>query len=209
MEKIQVVLFDVGGVLLTNGWDHEERATVLKHFLVDPAAYQQRHEPADDEWEKGLITAEQFLKRTVFFEHRSFTAAEFLDRMKAQSRLLDHGAMGVLSKLRAAGDVKLAILNNEGRELNDYRIAKFGLTQYFDAFLSSCYLGLRKPDQKIFRVALEVLQANAAETVFIDDREENCSAAASLGIHAIQYSDPRQLSHELSEVGVRLREAPE
>lgn len=204
MENVRAVFFDVGGVLLTNGWDHKEREVVLARFPVDPAAYEQRHEPADEEWEKGLITGEQFLARTVFFEPRSFTAAEFLDAMKTQSRLLDHGAMEVVRKLREGGRVKLATLNNEGRELNDYRISRFGLTRYFDAFLSSCYVGLRKPDQKIFRLALDVLQVSGSETVFVDDREENCAGAASVGMHAIQYRDPGRLEGELAKLGIAL-----
>lgn len=204
MGDIHTVFFDVGGVLLTNGWDHKERAAVLAHFHLDPATYQKHHEPADEEWEKGLITAEQFLARAVFFEPRSFTAAEFLDRMKAQSRLLDHGAIEVVQKLRTRGRVRLATLNNEGRGLNDYRISHFELTRYFDTFLSSCYVGLRKPDPRIFRLALDVLQVIGGQAVFVDDREENCAAAASAGMHAIRYQDPGQLEGELARIGISL-----
>lgn len=207
MEKIGTVLFDVGGVLLTNGWDRDERKVVLSHFNVDAAEYEQRHEPADDEWEKGLITADEFLRRTVFFKPRAFTSADFLSHMQEQSRPLENGALGVLSQLHSGGQVRLAMLNNEGRELNDYRVIRFELARYFEAFFSSCYVGLRKPDTKIFRLALDVLQIRACETVFVDDREENCSAAATLGIHAIQYHNPQQLSTTLAELGVRLAES--
>ena len=202
MAEVNTILFDVGGVLLTNGWDHEERAAVLAHFSVDRAAYEARHAPANDAWEKGFITAEEFLRQTVFFEPRSFTPAEFLARMKAQSKVLPHGALRILQDLRASQEIQLAILNNEARELNDYRIESFLLKEYFSAFFSSCYLGLRKPDPKIYRLALDVLHCGAEQAVFVDDREENCAAAEALGIHAIHYQDEAQFRHALEEIGV-------
>ena len=131
MTEVNTILFDVGGVLLTNGWDHEERAAVLAYFSVDRAAYEERHDPANDAWEKGLITADEFLERTVFFEPRPFTPADFLARMKAQSKVLPHGALRILGDLRASHKVQLAILNNEARELNDYRIETFSVERVF------------------------------------------------------------------------------
>jgi putative hydrolase of the HAD superfamily len=200
--EISAMLFDVGGVLLTNGWDHLERSAVLSHFCVDRAAYEARHELANDAWEKGFMTAEQFLQRTVFFEPRSFTPAEFLEEAKAQSRALDSGALGVLDQLRASRRLKLMVLNNESRELNDFRIERFELHRYFDGFLSSCYLGLRKPDPRMFSLALEVLQRKAGEVAFVDDREQNCAAAQSVGMHAIQYRNRDQFVKELERLGV-------
>jgi putative hydrolase of the HAD superfamily len=203
MAELNTILFDVGGVLLTNGWDHEERAAVLAHFSVDRAAYEERHAPANDAWERGLITADEFLQETVFFEPRSFTPSEFLARMKAQSKVLPHGALRILGDLRASPGIHLAILNNEARELNDYRIESFQLKKYFSSFFSSCYLGLRKPEAKIYRLALDVLHCGAEEAVFVDDREENCAAAEAVGIHGILYQDEAQCRHALAELGIR------
>jgi putative hydrolase of the HAD superfamily len=202
LAEISAIFFDVGGVLLTNGWDHVERSAVLGHFAVDRAAYESRHELANDAWEKGFMTAEQFLQRTVFFEPRSFTPVEFLDEVKAQSRLLDSGAIGILGELRASERLKLMVLNNESRELNDYRIERFQLHRYFDGFLSSCYLGMRKPDPKMFSLALQVIQRPPGETAFVDDRQENCDAAQSVGIHAIRYQNPAQFAKDLDRLGV-------
>ena len=202
MAEISTVLFDVGGVLLTNGWDHVERAAVLKHFAVDIASVEPRHEVANDPWEKGLMTVEQYLLQTVFFEPRPFTPAAFLQQMKEQSRLLPNGAIRILQELAASEEVELAMLNNEARELNDYRIERFALGLYFDVFLSSCYLGLRKPDAKIFEVALDVLQRDPEEVAFIDDREQNCAAAEALGIHAIHYHDEAQCVQALEHLGL-------
>jgi putative hydrolase of the HAD superfamily len=202
MAEIRAICFDIGGVLLTNGWDHAERAAVLGHFSLDRAAYEARHELANDAWEKGLITVEQFLAQTVFYEPRSFTPGEFIEQMKAQSKVLPNGALGILEELRASNRLKLVTLNNEARELNAYRIERFGLHDYFDAFLSSCYLGLRKPDPEMFKLATNLLQWKPEQVAFVDDRQQNCDAAASLGIHAICYRDETQFAQELARLGV-------
>jgi putative hydrolase of the HAD superfamily len=202
MAEISTILWDVGGVLLTNGWDHLERAAVLKKFQVDSDSFEQRHELADDAWEKGLITAEEYLLRTVFYEPRPFTPAEFLQAMKDRSVLLPHTAMRILQELAASEEIELAMLNNEARELNDYRIERFELGRYFDSFFSSCYVGLRKPDPKIYDLALDVLQRDPEEVVFIDDRQGNCDAAGALGIHAIRYIDEAQCVQALERLGL-------
>jgi putative hydrolase of the HAD superfamily len=202
MAEISTILWDVGGVLLTNGWDHIERAAVLQQFALDSAAFEQRHELANDPWEKGLMTAEQYLLQTVFYEPRPFTPAAFLQAILDRSVLLPNGAMRILQELAASEEVELAILNNEARELNDYRIERFELGRYFDVFLSSCYLGLRKPDPKIFELALDVLQRDPEEVAFIDDRAGNCAAAQALGIHAITYQNEAQCAQALELLGL-------
>ncbi len=202
MAQIEVVYFDVGGVLLTNGWDHTERARVLDHFGVDRERYEARHAAPNDAWEKGKITVEEFLRETVFYEPRTFTIAQFVQAMREQSQWLPKGAISTLRALRASGQVKLAMLNNEARELNDYRIDHFGLDCFFDGFFSSCYLGLRKPDPAIFEAALALLHQKPERSAFIDDREGNCAAAAKLGFHAIQYQDEQQLARELHALGI-------
>jgi putative hydrolase of the HAD superfamily len=202
MVEISTILWDVGGVLLTNGWDHTQRAAVLEQFALDRAAFEPRHELVNDPWEKGFMTAEQYLQQTVFYEPQPFAPAAFLDAMKEQSILLPHGAMRILQELSASEEMELAMLNNESRELNDYRIERFELGRYFDVFLSSCYLGLRKPDPKFFDLALDVLQRDAEEVAFIDDRQANCDAAAALGIHAICYQDEAQCVRALEQLGL-------
>jgi putative hydrolase of the HAD superfamily len=202
MVEISTILWDIGGVLLTNGWDHNERAAVLSQFDLDRAAFEQRHELANDPWEKGLMTAEQYLQQTVFYQPRPFTPAAFLQAMKDRSVLLPNTAMRILQELAASEQVELAMLNNEARELNDYRIEHFELGRYFDVFLSSCYLGLRKPDAKIFGLALDVLQRDAEEVAFIDDRAQNCEAAEALGIRAIRYQDEAQCLQALERLGL-------
>jgi putative hydrolase of the HAD superfamily len=210
MSGISTILWDVGGVLLTNGWDHQQRDAVLTHFGLDHAEFTRRHAEANDAWEKDLISADEYLRHTVFYEPRSFTPAEFLDVMRAQSIVLADSAIGILRQLAASEHYVLAVVNNESRILNEYRFPKFGLLDLMDGFFSSCYLGLRKPDPKIHRIALDVLQRDPEEVVFVDDRAENAAAAASLGIHAIQYQGSARLREELDRLGVSLdRNQPE
>ncbi len=112
MATITTILWDVGGVLLTNGWDHKERAAVLSHFGVDRDAFEQRHPDANDAWEKGLLTVEEYLDKTVFYEPRNFTAADFLEAMRAESKVLEDSALGILGPLAASESVTLGMLNN-------------------------------------------------------------------------------------------------
>ncbi len=204
MNEISTILWDVGGVLLTNGWDHKERAAVLEHFGVDRNEFEDRHPEANDIWEKGLITVEEYLHRTVFWKPRSFTPEEFLGAMKAESRVLADSALGILEEIAASEDVDIGMLNNEARELNDYRIEQFGFIGYFDFFFSSCYVGLRKPAPRIYQLALDVLQCEPGEVIFIDDRQGNADAAAGLGMHAIRYEGSEQLARELARFEIHV-----
>jgi putative hydrolase of the HAD superfamily len=204
MSDISTILWDVGGVLLTNGWDHKERAAVMAHFNIDLASFEERHPEPNDIWEKGFITVEDYLQRTIFWEPRSFTPSDVLAAMKAESKLLPDSGIGVLESLAASGQVDLGMLNNEARELNDYRVEEFGFRGYFDFFFSSCYVGLRKPGIQIFKLALDVLQCEPSEIIFIDDRAGNAEAAASLGINAIRYEGSAHLTGRLRELGIEV-----
>jgi putative hydrolase of the HAD superfamily len=201
MNEISTILWDVGGVLLTNGWDHGGREEILARFSVDPAEFEARHPEANDAWEKGLITVDEYLKRTVFWKPRDFSPDDFFEAMKSASRVLDGTALPILETISMSQDVDLGMLNNEARELNEYRIEAFGLRGYFDFFFSSCYVACRKPSQQIYELALDVLQCEPEEVIFIDDRPPNVEAAASLGIHAIRYKEPAQLERELASLG--------
>lgn len=202
MSSISTILWDVGGVLLTNGWDRGQRDAVVPRFGLDAEVFEHRHAEVADAWEADGVSVEEYLLHTVFFEARNFTQAEFLTAMRAESQVLADSGLGILQRIAASDEYVLATVNNESRALNEYRLEQFGLLEEFDAFFSSCYLGLRKPDKKIYQVALDVLQRNADEVVFIDDRPENAEAAASLGIHAIRYEGSAQLEEALAKLGV-------
>jgi putative hydrolase of the HAD superfamily len=202
MFPFDVILFDVGGVLLTNGWDHRERARVLGTFHLDYTEFEARHTAANDAWERDLITAEEYLDTTVFYEPRTFTPDDFMEAVFAQSVLLPDGGLGILEELAASGKWMLGTLNNEAREPNEYRFLKFGLRNYIDVALSSCYVGLRKPEPIIYRRALDILGRPAERVLFIDDRKENAAAAATAGMKSIRFEGAGQLRRDLETLGV-------
>ena len=202
--EIRAIYWDIGGVLLTNGWDHQERARVLQQFSIPRDEYEARHAEANDRWERGELTDDEFLKQTVFFKERSFTPAQFLQALREQSKWLPGGARNVIAGIRKSSGLKMAMLNNESGPLNDYRIETFGLTQYFDGFFCSAYLGMRKPEPRMFRAGVALLHFKPEQCVFIDDRDTNCAAAAQVGLHAIQYKGEEPLKDALRAAGVRL-----
>jgi putative hydrolase of the HAD superfamily len=202
MFPFDVILFDVGGVLLTNGWDHKERAAVLEQFHLDRDAFEARHAEPNDAWERDEITGKDYLDATVFYEPRSFSYQEFLDAIRAQSQLLPDGALGVLGELAASKKCMLGALNNEARETNDYRFDRFGLRAYLQVAFSSCYVGLRKPGVAIFQRALDILGKPAEQVLFIDDRTENTAGAAAAGMKTIRFEGAAQLRRELTILGV-------
>jgi|SRR5277367_1136325 putative hydrolase of the HAD superfamily len=205
MATITTILWDVGGVLLTNGWDRKGRAALQAQFGLDHDVFEERHEMSNDAWEKGLITIEEYLRKTVFHEPRNFTPDDFIAAMKAQSQILGDSALGILGNLATSESVFLGMLNNESGELNDYRIDKFSLRNYFKVFLSSCYVGLRKPDTDIFKLALDILQQDGASVAFVDDRPGNVQAALDVGIHGIRYQGAEQLKAEFEKLGILLQ----
>ena len=197
------ILFDVGGVMLTNGWDHNERAAVLAQFKLDHDAFESRHPDANDAWERDTISIEQYLDTTVFYEPRSFTPADFILAMKAQSvPLAPSNAISVLHDLAASGKYLVGLLNNESRALHEYRIATYGLTPSLNLQLASCFIGMRKPDAEIYRRAIDIVGRPANRILFIDDRAHNAEAARSAGMAAIQFHSEEQLRAELKELKV-------
>ena len=202
MFPFDVVLFDVGGVLLTNGWDHRERAAVALQLGLDLADLEARHAVHYDAWERDAINAETYLDATVFYEPRSFSQRQFFDAICAQSMALPNGALGILAEVAAQGKCLVGALNNEAGETNEYRFREFGLRKYFKVSLSSCYLGLRKPEAAIYRRALDILGRPAERVLFIDDRPENVAAAQEEGIKGIVFKGADKLKAELDRLGV-------
>jgi putative hydrolase of the HAD superfamily len=202
MFPFDVILFDVGGVLLTNGWDHAERAAAVEHFHLDRDAFEARHAASNDAWERDAISLQQYLDATVFDQPRSFTSEEFFAFMLTQSKELPKGALGILAELAASHQCLLGALNNEARATNDYRFQKFGLRRYFQIALSSCYVGLRKPGLPIYRRALDILGSEPHRILFIDDREENVAGALAVGMRGIRFTGDDALRREFLSLGV-------
>ena len=197
-----VILFDVGGVLLTNSWDRGERAAVAAELHLDPREMETRHLDIDTAWERGGMTMAAYLDFVVFHESRAFTRDQFISCMLDQSKLLPGGAMEVLKELAPSGKYLLGALNNEAREINEYRFKTFGLRNYFRIALSSCYLGLRKPEPAMYQRAIDIVGSPAERILFIDDREENVAAAVAAGIKALRFTGTDNLRRELESRSV-------
>jgi putative hydrolase of the HAD superfamily len=202
MSPFDVILFDVGGVLLTNGWDHRERAAAAQRFGFDLATFEACHATVVDAWERGDITADAYLDAAVFCEPRKFSREEFFAFILSQSQLLPNGAMPILAELVASRRYMVGALNNEARETNDYRFKTFGLRNHFQVAFSSCYVGLRKPGLAIYRRAIDVLGVSPERILFIDDRLENAAGAAAAGMKAIVFQGEDTLRTELANLGV-------
>jgi putative hydrolase of the HAD superfamily len=202
MSPFDVVLFDVGGVLLTNGWDHRERTAAIEHFKLDKQELETRHATVAATWERGEISLDQYLDAVVFYAPRSFARDEFFEFMLAQSQLLQDGAMEILKEVSASNGCMVGALNNEARETNEFRFGKFDLRRYFKVALSSCYVGLRKPDAAIYKRALDILGVPPPRVLFIDDREENVAGGAAVGMKAIRFTGELALWKELEGLGV-------
>ncbi len=201
MAKITALFWDVGGVLLTNAWDRAQREIALSFFKLDETEFQDRHEMVVSSFERGKISLDEYLDRTVFYRPRPFSKEEFCHQMYSLSK--PHAeVIDLARKLAQAGRYQMATINNESRELNLYRIQNFGLQQIFSLFVSSCFVGLRKPEVGIYRLALEVTQTPPEHCCFIDDRALNLEAAARLGMHAVHMQSATQLEQKLGKLGV-------
>ncbi len=200
MFPFDVILFDVGGVLLTNGWDLRERAAAIEHFHLDLAEFETRHLAHYDAWERDAISLQAYLDATVFYEPRDFSRDEFFAFMLTQSKPQPDGALGILREIAASDKCLRGALNNEARETNEYRFDHFGLHELFQVALSSCYLGLRKPEPAIYRRAMDIAGRPAERILFIDDRAENVAGAITAGMKAIRFEGAEALRRELTSL---------
>ncbi len=202
MTKITTLFFDVGGVLLTNGWDGVSRRAAAEKFKLDRKDFEARHGLANPAFERGEMTLDEYLERTIFYKKRTFSPEEFKKFMYAQSQSLPE-SLEFARKLARSGRFLIAAMNNESAEMNAYRIERFALRDIFTAFFSSCYVGIQKPDAEIYDMGLYVLQRSAGESIFVDDREENIEGARKVGITAILFRNTTQLAADLKRLGVQ------
>jgi len=203
LADITTLFWDIGGVILTNGWDRGSRREAATTFHLEWEEFQDRHELSFPAFDSGHITLNEYLDRTLFYRPRSFGREEFTAFMFAQSREYPE-CRAILSAARRTEKYFIGAINNEPLELNQYRIEAFRLREEFLVFFSSCYIGSRKPEEAIFRVALEVTQRPAERCVFIDDRPLNLESPRRLGMKAIHYQNPEQLRTELRNHGVEV-----
>lgn len=201
MAPITTVFCDIGGVILTNGWDHDSRRKAATRFDFDWEDFKERHDDAMLAFDTGRIGLHEYMRRTLFYRPRPFSEDEFKTFMFAQSRPHPE-TFAIVEQVARSHKYLMVALNNEPLELNQYRIDHFQLRRCFGVFLSSCFLGVRKPDDAIYRLALQITQSAAEECLFIDDRVQNMEPAQRLGMDTILYQNPAQLRDALERNGI-------
>ena len=203
MPKITTLFWDIGGVILTNGWDRESRKDAAATFHLDWEEFQDRHDLSFPAFDSGLITLNEYLDRTLFYRARSFSREEFTAFMFAQSKEYPE-TRAILDKVTSKQKYFIGAINNEPLELNQYRIEAFHLRRNFLVFFSSCYVRSRKPEETIYRIALEVTQRPPEQCLFIDDRPLNLESPRKLGMNTIHQQSPEQLCLELGTYEVEV-----
>jgi len=199
MTGITHVFFDIGGVLGSNGWDREQREQAVRRFALNAEDFQWRHEEVVGEWEEGKITLDEYLDLAVFYIDRPFSRGEFVDFMYSQS-VPNDATIEIARMVSADSRFTLMTLNNESEALNIHRIESFGIAQIFEAFISSCWLGARKPMPRFYNRALGIAHAEPAASLFIDDRQQNLTPATNLGMSVILYKSAPQLRSDLERL---------
>jgi len=201
MAGVPTLFFDVGGVLLTNGWDTGSRRRAAETFHLDFQEFQTRHEMLKTAFETGRLSLNTYIQRAVFFRERAFTPEDFARFMFAQSQPLGDTLEWVRGLARS-GKCRLFTLNNESRELHEHRVKTFGLDAIFQGFLVSCYLGQAKPDEGIYLNALGIAACDSRDAIFIDDRPLNVEPALALGLNAVLFRGREALEASLKEFGI-------
>jgi putative hydrolase of the HAD superfamily len=201
--RIKALLLDIGGVFLTNGWGTPSRKAAAEKFNIDFNEMNDRHKIAFDAYETGKLNLDDYLQLIVFHQNRNFTKEDFKSFMFAQSQPLQP-MIDWICRLKQQYNIKTAAVNNEGRELNDYRVKKFKLDRFIDVFVSSSYVHLRKPDRDIYKLAMDMLLLKPEETLYIDDRPIFTEVAKSIGINTIRHVNLEQTKQCLDEFGLHM-----
>ena len=208
MEKVAplaALFIDIGGVLLTNGWGHQSREMAATVFNLDLAEINDRHQLTFETYEVGKLTLEEYLSLVVFYRERTFSRIEFREFMFEQSKPYPR-MIELICKLKAQYGLKIAVVSNEGRELNLYRIRKFKLDEFVDFFISSCFVHLRKPDNDMYRMALDIAQVPAEQVVYIDDQPMFVQVAEAEGSRGIHHTDCTSTRKQLARLGLEIAE---
>jgi putative hydrolase of the HAD superfamily len=199
--SITCLFVDIGGVLLTNGWDHKARARAATTFKLDLAELEYRHHLNFDTFEQGKLTLGEYLDRVIFHQKRPFTKAQFRRFMFDQSKPYPE-MLALLGQLKAHYGLKVAVVSNEGRELNEYRIRKFKLSRIADFFVCSALVHLRKPDRDIFQLALDIAQTPVEKIVYLENTSMFIEVAGSLGIRGILHTGYESTRTQLASLGL-------
>jgi len=199
---INTIFTDIGGVLLTNGWDRGCRRRAIDLFKLDAEETEERHHLCFDTLEVGKLTLDEYLDRVVFYKKQPFTRKKFRQFMYDQSKPFPE-MITLLRELKKKYALKIAVVSNEGRELAEYRIKQFKLNTFADFFIVSSFVHFRKPDADIFRIALDTAQVRPSEVVYLEDRPMFVQVAKSLGVHGLRHIDYKTTCEKLKKFGFK------
>jgi putative hydrolase of the HAD superfamily len=199
--KISALFLDIGGVLLTNGWDRNMRRKAAEHFNLDYDELDERHNMTFDTYEEGKLSLDEYLNLVIFHKKRSFTSSNFKKFLFSQTEPLPE-MIKMFKSISHIESLKVGAISNEGRELTVYRISSFGLKEFIQFFICSSFVHFRKPDKDIYRLALDVGQVTPEQSLYIDDRKLHVEVARSLGMNAIHHIDIDKTKQILSEYGL-------
>ena len=124
-----------------------QRERALEQFKLDEEEFHDRHEMLVSSLERGKIGFDEYLDRTIFYRPRPFAREVFKDYVFSLSQP-HHEVLALAEQLAKSGKYFMATINNESKDLNLYRIQTFGLREIFSVFVSSCFVGLRKPEPR-------------------------------------------------------------
>ena len=204
--RLSTLFLDIGGVLLTNGWDRFARRKAAEVFGLDYEEMNENHHLTFDTYEEGKLSLDDYLDRLVFYQSRPFSRESFKEFMYAQSKPFPD-MLELIRGLKRRYGLRTTAISNEGRELTVHRIRKFDLTSILDAFVSSCFVHFRKPDADIYRIALDITQSPPKESVYIDDRPMFTDVAETLGIHGIRHTTFEATRDALAQWGLSLEDS--
>lgn len=199
--EVTCLFIDIGGVLLTNGWDHQERKRAAKEFKLDWQKTEELHRLAFDPYENGKITLDEYLDRVIFNEKRPFSRAQFQRFMYAQSKPYPD-TIELITQIKLRHKLKVVVVSNEGRELTAHRVRAFKLDRFVDFFISSCFVHLRKPDPEILHLALDIAQVPIEKIVYIENTPMYVQVAQGLGITSILHKDCESTRAKLASLGL-------
>jgi putative hydrolase of the HAD superfamily len=189
--KIKTLFLDIGNVILSNGWEHEMVKRGIEQFHLDEKEVLSRHQLVFDNYEVGRVSFDEYLDWVIFYQPRNFSKETFQTFIFEQSIALD-GHLVFFKELKQKHQLKVFAVSNEGRELNEYRINKFGLDELFDGYISSCYTGLHKPSKAILQLACDIAHTAPGEGLYVDDRKPLVEIANAFGMQTLHFQNLEQ-----------------
>jgi glucose-1-phosphatase len=184
MSPIDVLLFDLGGVLV-EFTGVRDLAVLLQGRLSESEILEQmsRYLPSE-QFGLGKLSREDFGNRFVKDWNLELPPEVFLREYQSWSKRLFPGAVELLTQLRPR--FRLAALSNSNELHWERNTNDLGVTGLFEVAISSHQVGLYKPDPQMYLTALDRLGASPGKVMFFDDVPANVTAASALGIRAFQ-----------------------